>query len=204
MFKLYNKYILPKLLDSGMKKKEIQKNRPEVVGLVSGIVLEVGFGSGLNLPYYKNVDKIYALEPSQKLYDLSKERVRDSKIPVEHLKVSAEKIPLPDNSVDFVLSTWTLCSIPKPEIALREISRVLKTQGKFVFIEHGKSPKNFILRIQKIITPISKNFTGGCHLDRDMEKLISENGFIIEKLEKFQENFYTLVFLYKGIATPKL
>ena len=204
MFKLYNKYILPKLLDSGMKKEEIEKHRPEVVGLVSGIVLEIGFGSGLNLPYYKNVKKLYALEPSQELYDLAKERIKDSGIPVEHLKTSAEKISLADNSIDFVLSTWTFCSIPKPEVALREISRVLKFDGKFVFIEHGESPKKLLANIQKIITPISKNFTGGCHLDRNMEKMISENGFIIEKIEKFKERFHPLMFLYKGIAVPKL
>ncbi len=204
MFKLYNKYILPKLLDSGMKKKEAQKHRPEVVGLVSGIVLEVGFGSGLNLPYYKNVEKLYALEPSEELYNLSRERIGDSKIPVEYLKTSAEKIPLANQSVDYVLSTWTFCSIPRPEIALREISRVLKPSGKFVFIEHGKSLKSFYARIQETITPISKNFTGGCHLDRDIEKLINENGFAIEKIEKFQEKFHPLMFLYKGIATPKL
>jgi ubiquinone/menaquinone biosynthesis C-methylase UbiE len=148
----YNKYVLPKLLDKGMKREEMNKLRPGVVEGASGVVLEIGFGSGLNLPYYKNTSKLYALDPSRELYELSKDKTGSASFPIEYLEASAEKIPLPDNSVDTVVSAWTLCSIPHPEIALREVVRVLKPNEKFMFIEHGTSPKSFWKNMQKLET----------------------------------------------------
>jgi len=199
----YNKYILPKLINLVMSNVVVKKQRPDVVGQATGVVLEIGFGSGLNLPFYKNITKLYAVDPSRELYNLAKERIKKVSFPIEYLQVSAEKIPLADNSIDSVISTWTFCSIPNPEIALREIFRILKPNGKFIFIEHGKSDKNFIAKIQKLITPIWKLFTGGCHMDREIDKLINNAGFEIQKLEKFQQKFSFLTFLYKGIAITK-
>lgn len=196
----YKKYILPKLLNSAMKRVELEKQRPEMVAKVSGIVLEVGFGSGLNLPYYKNITKLYALDPSQELYELAQEKIKTIVFPIEHLRAFAENIPLRDNTVDAVVSTWSLCSIPDLETALKEIYRVLKPDGKFVFIEHGKSPKQFTAILQKILTPFSKCISGGCHMDRDMEKLIIKAGFEIGQLEKFQEKSKPLAFMYKGVV----
>jgi len=196
----YNKHILPKFLDFSMRKKELENFRPSVVGIASGIVLEIGFGSGLNLPYYKNVTKLYALEPSAELYKIAQKEIKNVSFPVEHLQVSAEKIPLPDNSVDSVVSTWTLCTIPRPEIALKEILRVLKPGGKFSFIEHGKSPKNFTAKLQKWLTPVSKFIGGGCHLDREIDRLIREAGFNIQKMEQFREKFRPLLHGYKGVC----
>lgn len=178
-------------------------HRPDVAGEASGIVLEIGFGSGLNLPYYKNVTKLYALDPSQELYNLAKDRIQKVSFPTEHIQASAEKIPLENNSIDLVVSTWSLCSIPHPEIALKEIFRVLKLGGIFAFIEHGKSPKSFIFKLQKILTPFSKRLAGGCHLDREIDELIKEAGFDFIKLETFQQKSKPLAFMYKGIAVKK-
>ncbi len=181
----------------------MEKQRPDVAGEARGIVLEIGFGSGFNLPYYKNITKLYALDPSQELYELAQTRIKKVTFPVEQLKVSAEEIPLMDNAVDSIISTWSLCSIPDIKIALKEMFRVLKPNGEFIFIEHGKSPKNFVAKVQKFLTPISKHVTGGCHLDREMNTLISEAGFEIQKLEKFQQKSRPLTFMYKGLAVAK-
>ncbi len=200
---LYNNYILPRLLNFGMNKEDINKLRPDVVEDISGTVLEIGFGSGLNLPYYKDINKLYALEPSEELFNLSKDRIKEVKFPIEYIKASAEKIPFSDNSMDAVVSTFTVCSIHRVENALKEIYRILKPGGRFYFIEHGKSPKNFLFTIQKIITPVSKHLTGGCHLDRNIDDLIREAGLNLEKIEKFQEKYRPLMYLYRGIGIKK-
>ncbi len=203
LMNLYQKHILPKLLNFTMQRSEMEKHRPDIVGQASGVVLEVGFGSGLNLPYYKNVSKLYALDPSRELYDIAKDRVEKALFTTEHLEASAENIPLASGTIDCVVSTWSLCSIPNPEIALGEIFRVLKSGGRFMFIEHGKSPIIFVGKIQKLFTPISKCVAGGCHMDRDIEKMIKNAGFEIQKLEKFQQKFKPLAFMYKGVAAVK-
>lgn len=197
----YNKYLLPRLLAFTMKREEMKRQRPDVINKAAGTVLEIGFGSGLNLPYYKNVKKLYALDPSQELFELARERIKKVQFGIEYLRVSAERIPLADNSVDSVVSTWSLCSITHPEIALKEIYRVLKSTGKFAFIEHGKSPKKFTAKVQKFLTPVWKNLAGGCHLDRDIDMLISNAGFNIQKIEKNQEN--PLFFMFKGVTVAK-
>lgn len=197
---LYDKYILPKYLNWAMKNEDLKQHRMDVVFDLSGNGLEIGFGSGLNLSYYKNVDKLYALDPSEELYEIAKKNIEAISFPVQHIRASAENIPLPDNSLDFIVSTWTLCSIPNPQIALKEVSRVLKPGGKFSFIEHGKSPKNLIYKIQNLLTPISKCIAGGCHMNRDIEKLIVDAGFEMIKLKKFFRKSKPLGFMYKGIA----
>jgi len=199
----YDKYILPKFLNFTMKDSVMKKHRPDVVNQTSGLVLEIGFGSGLNLPYYKNIIKLYALDPSRELYDLALSRIAGVSFPVEYMQFSAEKIPLADNSIDFVVSTWSLCSILNPEIALKEVFRILKPNGRFTFIEHGKSTKNFTVKLQTLLTPISKLFCGGCHQDREIDRLIIEAGFEIENLDKFQEKSNPLLFMYKGVAVAK-
>ncbi|MCX6716628.1 MAG: class I SAM-dependent methyltransferase [Candidatus Taylorbacteria bacterium] len=199
----YSKYFLPKYLNLRMSNKNLEKHRMDVVGKVSGAVLEIGFGSGLNLPYYKNVSKLYALDPVKELYKLAENNIRTASFPIEYIQASAESIPISNNSLDFVISTWSLCSIPHPEVALKEIFRVLKPNGKFSFIEHGKSPQNYICRIQNLLTPFSKRIAGGCHLNRDIEKLIRDAGFEVQKIEKFKEKSKPLSFIYKGVAIAK-
>jgi ubiquinone/menaquinone biosynthesis C-methylase UbiE len=183
-----------------MSSTEIEKLRPKVINLAKGIVLEIGAGSGLNLPIYKNISKLHALEPSQELTDMAKVRTKEVSFPVEFLNASAEHIPLPDKSVDTVVSTWTLCSIPKPEQALKEIIRVLRPEGFFAFIDHGVSPKSSVRSFQNLLTPITKHFTGNCHLNRDIEGLIKGAGFKIQNLEQFHEQGKPLVYNNMGIG----
>lgn len=183
-----------------MKKEALEEYRPGVVGSASGVVLEVGFGPGLNLPYYQNVTNLYAVDPSEELFKLAKEKIDKVSFPVKYFSVSAEQIPLADNSVDTVVSTWSLCSIPHPENALKEIFRALKPNGKFCFIEHGKSSNNFVATWQKILTPISKCVAGGCNMDREIERLIINAGFRMEKLKKIPQKNMPLTFMYQGVA----
>ncbi len=197
---LYNKYILPKILDFSMKKKEMEVLRKSAVSKARGEVLEIGFGSGLNISYYKEVNKLYALEPSQEIFDIGKKNIANAKFIVEYLKNSAENIPLANNSIDSVVSTWSLCSIPNPENALKEIHRVLKPEGKFYFLEHGKSNKSFKYKLQNIVNPFSKCCMGGCNLNRDIEKLVTDSGFEIENIEKFELKSKPLAFVYRGFA----
>lgn len=197
---LYSKYILPKVLNRTMQSESMRRLRPQTISNASGIVLEIGFGSGLNLPHYDNIEKLYALDPSRELFALSKKEIDAAPFPITHINASAEAIPLADNSIDTVVSTWSLCSIPNPEIALREIHRVLKPTGRFAFVEHGQSPSTTLRYIQKFLTPLSKALAGGCHLDRDIEHLIKQVGFNIEKLSKFPQKGKPLAFMYQGIA----
>lgn len=199
----YNKYILPKLINLAMRKKEVDGLRPEVISEAEGLVLEIGFGSGFNLPYYKNISKLYALDPSLELYQLARERIKKVSFPVEYFGVSAEQIPLDTNSIDAVISTWSLCSVPRPEIALQEVFRVLKPGGKFIFIEHGRSPNKYIVSLQNILNWPSKRIAGGCNLNRKMETLIDNSGLKIKKLEKFPLKLRPLYFMYKGVAIKK-
>ncbi len=197
----YNTYILPRYLDLVMKNENLKQHRMDVVSEVSGVGLEIGFGSGLNMPYYKNITKLYALDTSNELLAVARKNNLVTQIPIEYLNASTEKIPLPDKSLDFVVSTWTLCSVAHPELALREIFRVLKTGGKFSFVEHGKSPVVSVSVIQNALTPLSKSLAGGCHLNRDMEALVGDASFEIHEIKKFYQKSKPLGFMYKGILT---
>ena len=183
-----------------MKRDGMRKHRSRVVKQASGKVLEIGFGSGLNLPYYENISELVALDPSLGLFEMAQESTKSLLFPFRHVAAGAEKMPFEENSFDSVLSTWNFCSIEDPEAALKEIFRVLKPGGKFIFIEHGLSSKNSTARIQKILTPLSRCLAGGCHLDREIDKLIQEAGFSIERLEKFKERSKPLAFMYEGVA----
>ncbi len=186
-----------------MSDKDLEKQRKEVVSDTRGQVLEIGFGSGLNTSYYPNIEKLFALEPSSELIEIARENIKETPFPIEYIQASAEKIPLPDNSIDCVVSTWTLCSIPHPEVALKEVFRVLKNGGHFSFVEHGKSSSNLICKLQNIFTPFSKRIAGGCHLNRDIEKIITEAGFTIQKISKSYRKFRPLNFTYLGSAVAK-
>lgn len=186
-----------------MKNKELEQHRIDVVSELSGTGLEIGFGSGLNLSYYQRITKLYALDPSKELYEIASKDIANAPFEVEHVSASAERISLPDNSLDFVVSTWTLCSIPHPDVALKEVFRVLKAGGRFSFVEHGKSPKALISKMQNTLTPISKRVAGGCHMNRDIEHLILGAGFEMQKLEKFSQRSKPLGFMYKGTAIAK-
>lgn len=203
MSNFYNKHILPKLINNGMGPIEFNETRSKTVDLAQGIVLEIGFGSGYNLPFYKKITKLYALDPSNELFKCAEDRIKCFQFPFEYLQNSAEEIPLEDNSIDTVVSTWSLCSIPNLPRALKEIHRVLKPGGKFIFAEHGKSPKKLNSLVQKLVTPITKLLTGNCHLDRKIDTEIKNSGFTIKSIDKSQEDGRPLKFSYKGIAIKK-
>lgn len=198
----YQRTILPRFLNSEMGSQELEKNRRVVLKDASGIVLEIGVGPGYNLPLYKNISKLYALEPSKELVEIAKTRSSSLTFPIEFLNTGAENIPLPDNFVDTVVSTWTLCSVANPRKVLQEIKRVLKPEGKFIFVDHGASSNIFIRVVQTISTAVTKYFTGNCHYDRQLEALIKEAGFAIEKMEHPSERFKLLIYNYQGLATP--
>lgn len=197
---IYKKYILPKIINFAMNSEVLNKYRSNVASLASGNVLEIGFGPGLNLPYYNNVKKFYAVDPSRELFAFAKTRIDEASFPVEYFPVSAENIPLADSSTDSIVSTWSLCSIPHPEKALAEIKRVLKPGGKFYFVEHGKSPNYFIAIWQRILTPISKCVAGGCNMDRQIESIIRQSGLRVEKIDKILEKTMPLTYMYQGVA----
>src|SRR5450759_4544130 len=180
---LYERWILPPILDLIMRQKHLTKYRHAVVATARGRVLEIGVGSGLNLPLYgKQVELVYGIDPSPRLLAIARRRAAASGVPVELLLGSAIAIPLADDTVDTVVMTWTLCSIPDPLAALREMRRVLKPHGKLLFVEHGLSPEAGIERWQHRLTPVWCHIAGGCHLDRKMDDLIRAAGFDLLRL----------------------
>ncbi|WP_046863996.1 class I SAM-dependent methyltransferase [Microvirga massiliensis] len=198
----YNDVVLPRLLDMAMRNKELVGYRRRVVGAAQGRVLEIGIGSGLNLPFYgPGAAEIIGLEPSQALIAMASRRARESDRAVSFLPGSAEAILLDTRSVDTVLITWTMCSIPKPEIALAEMRRVLKPGGSLLFVEHGRAPDPWVARLQDWLTPAWKTFSGGCHLNRPMADLIGKAGFQVVDLHTgYARGPRPFTFMYEGFA----
>jgi ubiquinone/menaquinone biosynthesis C-methylase UbiE len=182
----YDKYILPHFLNCACGSKPILYQREKVVPMAEGLVLEVGIGSGLNIPFYDSskVDKILGLDPSEELNRMALKVAADKGIPVEFILGGAEAIPLPDNHVDSVLVTYTMCTIPQVAAANKEILRVLKPQGKMIFCEHGLAPDANVSKWQNRIDPYWGKIAGGCHLNRNIPALITEAGFKIESMEQ--------------------
>ena len=182
---LYDRYFLPILLDAAMGTKPIRYQRRKVVPRAQGRVLEIGFGSGQNLPYYDaaKVTHLWALEPSKEMRERAAERVSQSSIPLEFLDLPSEQIPLDDAQADTVLITYTLCTIPDVQRALGEMRRVLKPQGKMIFCEHGIAPDANVRKWQERLTPAWKAIAGGCHVGRDIPTMIRDSGFRIDGME---------------------
>jgi len=183
---LYDKYILPKFLNCACGSKPINYQRQKVVPLAKGKVLDIGIGSGLNIPFYNSdkIDKVIGIDPSHELIDLAKELANDSKTSIELVIGSAESIPYPDNFFDTVLVTYTMCTIPNVAIANKEMWRVLKDDGRLIFCEHGLAPDKKISKWQNRIDPFWGKIAGGCHLNRGIQKLITDAGFSFESLDK--------------------
>ena len=183
---LYDRYILPKFLNCACGSKPINYQRQKVVPLAKGKVLDIGIGSGLNIPFYSSdkIDKVIGIDPSHELIELAKELANDSKASIELVIGSAESIPYPDNFFDTVLVTYTMCTIPNVEIANKEMWRVLKDDGRLIFCEHGLAPDKKISKWQNRIDPFWGKIAGGCHLNRDIQKLITDAGFSFESLDK--------------------
>ncbi len=184
--KSYDKYVLPKLLDCCCSTKPINYQRKKVVPNAKGNILEIGIGSGLNLPFYEKskINTLYGIDPSSELCDMAKKTASDNKININLLINEAEEIELPKDSIDTVVMTYTLCTIPNPSDALKEIKRVMKTDAKMLFCEHGIAPDKNILKWQKRINPIWGKLFGGCNINRDIPSILKENGFTINILNQ--------------------
>jgi ubiquinone/menaquinone biosynthesis C-methylase UbiE len=199
---LYERWIVPRLLDLAMRNRLLDRYRQRTIETAQGLVLEVGVGSGVNLPLYgRSVTRFVGLDPSPELLRLASRRTADVVIPVSLLRASAEHLPLADAVFDTVVVTWTLCSIPNPIAALTEMRRVLRPGGRLLFVEHGLSPEIRIARWQHRLTPCWKRIGGGCHLDRKMDDLIRAAGFQIDAIETgYMQGPKPWAFMYRGSA----
>jgi ubiquinone/menaquinone biosynthesis C-methylase UbiE len=168
-------------------------------------VLEIGIGSGLNLPFYSHkVERLIGLDPSPKLLSMVRRKLKHNSSSVELIEGSAEAIPLENNSVDAVVTTWTLCSIPNAERALREMHRVLRSGGRLLFVEHGRAPEPNVVWWQDRLTPAWKRIGGGCHLNRAIKTLIEGAGFQFDRFETgYMRGPKPLTFMYEGSARPR-
>jgi ubiquinone/menaquinone biosynthesis C-methylase UbiE len=202
---LYGRHVLPVLTDLVMRNRVARAERARFVPRASGDVLEVGVGSGLNLPFYgPRVRRLYALDPSAELLRRARRAATRAPFPVTFLQESAEAVPLPDGAVSTAVMTWTLCTIPDPVRALREIRRVLRPDGRLVFVEHGRSGDPAVVRWQDRLTPLWRRIAGGCHLNRAIDALIEEAGFRIDELERGDARGPRIAsHLYRGLARPR-
>ena len=182
---LYGKYVLPRVVHLACSARPKMRQREKLVPLASGRVLEVGMGSGLNLPFYdaRRVTKVWGLEPSPEMSKMASAAVEAVAFDVEFVSAGGEQIPLDSESFDTVLMTFTLCTIPDAERALREIARVLKQGGQLLFCEHGAAPNASVRRWQNRIDPLWRRLAGGCHLNRDIPGLIRRGGFEITRMD---------------------
>jgi ubiquinone/menaquinone biosynthesis C-methylase UbiE len=201
----YQDRILPHLINLSMRNSDLVPYRKRIIAAAEGRVLEVGIGSGLNLPLYGSVVReIIGLEPSPKLVAMAKRAARESSSPVTFIEGSAEAIPLERHDIDTVVTTWTLCTIPEAMQALAEMRRVLKPGGQLLFVEHGLAPEQNVRKWQDRVTPLWKRIGGGCHLNRPIRSLIENAGFEITAIE----NSYLpkaprmMGYLYEGRARP--
>lgn len=201
----YQDRILPHLINLAMRQKNLAAYRGRVVPAAEGRILEVGIGSGLNLPFYAaSVGSVIGLDPSPNLLAMARAARRSDRLPVEFIEASAEKIPLERASVDTVVITWALCSIPDPSHALGEVHRVLKPSGHLLFVEHGRAPDPKVRWWQDRLTPLWKRVGGGCHLNRAIANLIAGAGFEFDRLETgYMRGPKPMTYMYEGSARPR-
>jgi ubiquinone/menaquinone biosynthesis C-methylase UbiE len=198
---LYGKYVLPRITDLAMNNRETRRLRAALIPHARGEVLEVGIGSGLNLEFYSpEVERIYGVDPSLELQRMARKRV--GHIDVQFFSQSAEEpLPLANASIDTVVLTWTLCSIADPHGALQEMKRVLKSEGRLLFVEHGRAPDPGVVAWQDRLTPLWKRTCGGCHLNRRIDEIIKEAGFQIPELTmSYLPGPRPMTYTYQGVA----
>jgi len=199
---IYNDWILPRMMNAMMGMKHVIEERKNCLEGVTGNVLEVGFGSGHNLPYYPHgVKRVVAVDPSTESAKLARKRIDAASFPVEYVALAGEEIAAPDATFDSVVSTFTLCTIPDPLAALRQMRRVLKPDGKFFMVEHGRSHEPKIQRWQDRMNGMQQTLFGGCNMNRDIERLVREAGFEFERIDKYYaEGPKMLACMTRGIA----
>jgi ubiquinone/menaquinone biosynthesis C-methylase UbiE len=199
----YANQVVPRLIDLAMSRRELTPIRARVSAPLAGDVLEVGFGSGLNVPHYPPaVTQVRAVDPATVGRKLAAKRVAASGVPVEYTDLDGQTLSQESASIDHVLTTWTLCSIPDVDRALSEILRVLRPGGSFHFVEHGHSPDPKVSRWQDRLTPIQRRVAGGCHLNRPIDQLVRNSGLELIQLE----NYYAtgprpFGYMFEGVAT---
>ena len=184
--RLYEKHLLPKMLDCCCSTKPINYQRNKVDPYAKGKILEIGIGSGINIPFYKKsqIEKLYGLDPSEELNHMALKVANKHNLDVEFLLSGAEEIPLPSNSIDTILITYTLCTIPDLNSSMSEMKRVLKDDGNFLFCEHGIAPDLNIVKWQNRINPVWGKLFGGCSINRDIPDIIQSSGFKLNKLNQ--------------------
>ncbi|MDX2373517.1 class I SAM-dependent methyltransferase [Psychrobacter sp. PP-21] len=200
---LYERYILPKMIDVACSTGNVMKARSKIVPQAFGEVLEIGIGSGLNLQFYdaKKVFAIVGVDPAAQMQSLARERAANIDIPVEIIAIDVQGIHAKTDQFDTIVMTFTLCSIDDPVAALREMARVLKPNGRLLFCEHGLAPDLTVERWQHRLTPFWKPIAGGCHLDRDIPALIRAGGFTIDELsEAYLPGPRPMSYVYSGVA----
>ncbi|MBO0718347.1 MAG: methyltransferase domain-containing protein [Rhizobiales bacterium] len=198
----YQDQIVPLLINASMRQKNLAAYRSRVVSAAEGRVLEIGIGSGLNLPFYSsNARQVIGLDPSPKLLAMARRARRSDSRSVEFIEGSAESIPLENASADTIVTTWTLCSIPDALRALCDMRRVLRPGGHLLFVEHGRAPDPNVIWWQDRLTPVWKRLGGGCHLNRAIGTLIQDAGFQFDRLQTgYMRGPKPMTFMYEGSA----
>jgi ubiquinone/menaquinone biosynthesis C-methylase UbiE len=199
---IYQDQLLPRITDAVMNRRELTAIRARVSAGLHGEVLEIGFGSGLNVPHYPAaVTRVRAIDPATVGRRLAAKRVAESSVPVEYIGLDGQALPVDSASVDHVLTTWTLCTIPDVERALSEACRVLRPGGGFHFVEHGRSPDARVAVWQDRLTPLQRRVAGGCHLNRPIDRLVAGSGLDLNRLETYYvPGPKTFGYMYEGIA----
>ena len=185
---LYRDHVLPRIVNVACGMKASEPLRQRVTEGLHGEVVEIGFGSGLNVPFYPAaVDRVAAVEPADLGWRLAEKRVAASSVPVERAGLDGQKLPFDDDTFDCAVSTWTMCTIPDVEAALSEVRRVLRPGGTLHFVEHGLAPDEDVARWQRRLEPIQKRLAGGCHLTREISDLVTGAGFTLTEVDVFYE-----------------
>jgi len=198
---LYEKYLLPKLLNLAMKAPDMTRLRSQLIPQAEGHVLELGIGSGLNLPFYQRGVRVTGVDPSLELQAYARDVAADTAIDVEFIADSAESLPFEDQTFDSAVITWTLCTIPRPDAALAEVRRVLKPGGRLIFAEHGLAPEPNVVKWQHRLNPLWNRIGGGCNLNRQPDRNLRAAGFALDDMETgYLEGPRWATYNYRGVA----
>lgn len=203
---IYEKYVMPRAIHFVCGLKPMMDQRRKIVPRATGRVLEIGIGSGRNLPFYNSdrITHVWGLDPSPEMWALSKKNRESVNFDLEFIHSGAESIPLDDNSADTVLITYALCTIPDVTAALAEVRRVLKPGGSVLFCEHGTAPDASVLKWQNRLNPVWKKIAGGCHLNRQVPLIFEQSGFSVQEMDaSYIPGWKPASFNYRGMAQPR-